>query len=524
MSPDTVPGLVREAAELHAGALAITDHAVTLTYAELYDAVRRTATAYLALGVGSGDRVAIWAPNRHEFVLALLGAQMIGAAVVPLNTRYRGPEARDVLERSGARVLLLCNGFLETDYLGMLRDAPDATVGGDGPIPGLPSLRTVIDLGFGGAALGWDEFLAGGVRTEAGALDAAIAGVTPDTLCDVLYTSGTTGRPKGVMSSHRQTVGIGRTWAEGAELSPSDRYGIVSPFFHGFGYKAGVIAALTAGSSIHPVLTFDPPSLLAWIEAERITVLPGAPTVFIGLLGEPQLSRFDTTSLRFATCGAATVPDNLFPRMLDELHFDRVAQAYGLTECLVVTMTRPGTPIDAIAESTGQVVPGLAARIVAPSGADVPSGTDGELLLRGPSVMLGYLDDEVATRAAVDDDGWLHTGDVAHLDSLGGLKITDRLKDMFTVGGFNVYPAEVENTLSTHPDVVEAAVVGVPDDRLGEVGHAFIVPREGAVDATALSTFCRDRLANYKVPRGFSFVDAFPRTASGKVVKRGLRP
>ncbi|MFC7754520.1 AMP-binding protein [Tsukamurella soli] len=356
-------------------------------------------------------------------------------------------------------------------------------------------------------------------------LSAAIAAVTPDTLCDVLYTSGTTGRPKGVMCSHRQTVGIGRTWAEGAELTPDDRYGIVSPFFHGFGYKAGIIAALTAGTSIHPVLTFDPPGLLEQIQRERISVLPGAPTIFITLLNEPRRAEFDLGSLRFATCGAATVPDNLFQRMRDELGFDRVAQAYGLTECMVVTMTRPGTPMAGILSSTGQVVPGLEARIVDPSGAEVSPGTDGEVLLRGPSVMLGYLDDEDATRAAIDAGGWLHTGDVGHLDSYGGLKITDRLKDMFTVGGFNVYPAEVENTLSEHVDVIESAVVGVPDERLGEVAHAYVVLRPGArLDEAALTAFCRDRLANFKVPRSFSAVEQFPRTATGKILKRDLSP
>ncbi|MFE6508441.1 AMP-binding protein [Nocardioides sp. NPDC057767] len=518
-TPRTISELIDEGERNFGDRLALVEGARTWTYAELADDVRRTARAHLATGVRPGDRVAIWAPNRSEFILAMLGAQLAGAVLVPLNTRYRGQEARTILERSRAVSLVVANGFLGNDYLSMLRESATGTT------PDLPHLRTIVDLDGGtvDGVTGWEDFMADAEQITAEDLAAAEATLTPDTMCDLMFTSGTTGVPKGVMSAHRQTLGVAQIWAQGAGLSESDRYAIVNPFFHGFGYKAGIIAALSAGAAIHPVITFDPEALMAQVERERITVLPGPPTIFITLINHPRRADFDLSSLRFAIAGAATVPETLFEQMLDVLGFDQVGQAYGLTECLVATQSRPHEDPRHVADTTGPAVPGIEVRVVDQTGAQVAVGVDGEVWLRGENVMLGYFEDSEATADAIDGDGWLHTGDVGRLDEHGCLKITDRIKDMFTVGGFNVYPAEVENVLTSHPDVIEAAVVGIEDERMGNVSCAHLRLRAGALlDAPGLTAYCRQRLANFKVPRTFAVVEDFPRNASGKILKQDL--
>ncbi|MER7560602.1 AMP-binding protein [Nocardioides sp. NPDC126508] len=507
MTPRTIPALIEKAKQTYADHPAIVDGPTTLTYAGLADAADRAARAFLASGVRSGDRVAIWAPNRWEFPVAVLGAQTIGAAAVPLNTRYRGHEAREILERSRATALITVNGFLGTDYVQMLHDA--------GPLP--EHLLTIVDL-----ADGWDDFLASGDSTTEKRLTDAKATVTPDTLADLLFTSGTTGKPKGVMSAQRQTIGVADVWARGAGLSPDDRYAIVNPFFHGFGYKAGFIAAFTAGSTVYPIATYDPSQALKLIQDERITVLPGAPTIFTTLINHPDLEAYDISSLRFAIAGAASVPESLFADMRDILGIDEVKGAYGLTECMVATTTRPGEDPEHVARVVGPAVEGLEIRTVTATGEDAEPGEDGEVWIRGDNVMLGYFENPEATAEAIDEDGWLHTGDVGFLDEHGCLKITDRIKDMFTVGGFNVYPAEVENTLAGHPGIVEAAVIGIPDARLGQVGKAFVVVRDD-LDPDTITTWLKDRLANYKQPRAYELVDSLPRNASGKVLKTDLR-
>ncbi|GGU41366.1 AMP-binding protein [Nocardioides albus] len=519
MTPRTIPALIEKAKQTYADRPAIVDGSTTLTYTGLADAAAAAARAFLAGGVRSGDRVAIWAPNRWEFPVAVLGAQTIGATVVPLNTRYRGHEAREILDRSRATALVTVNGFLGTDYVQMLRDA--------GPLP--EHLLTIVDLAREtsdsalGSVIGWDEFLAKGREISDERFEAAKATVTPDTLADLLFTSGTTGKPKGVMSAQRQTIGVGDVWARGAKLTPEDRYAIVNPFFHGFGYKAGFIAAFTSGATIYPIPTYDPTQTLKLIQDEQITVLPGAPTIFTTLINHPDLKAYDLSSLRFAIAGAASVPESLFADMRDILGIDEVKGAYGLTECLVATTTRPGEDPAHVAKVVGPAVEGLEIRTVNAASDDTEPGEDGEVWIRGDAVMLGYFENPDATAEAIDENGWLHTGDVGFLDEHGCLKITDRIKDMFTVGGFNVYPAEVENTLAGHPGIVEAAVVGVSDARLGQVGKAFVVVRDDDLTPDTIAAWLKDRLANYKQPRAYVLVDSLPRNASGKVLKTDLR-
>jgi acyl-CoA synthetase (AMP-forming)/AMP-acid ligase II len=494
----------------------------SLTYAELRYRVRGVAGALIASGVRAGDRVAIWSPNTHHWVLGGLGALYAGASLVPVNTRYTGPEALDVIGRTKARALLVAGPFLGADRLALLRAAA--------PDDSLPELivQIPVEAGVIGAgdvgAISWAEFTA---RAASGVeVDQRAAAVAPDDVSDILFTSGTTGRSKGAMSAHRQALAVARAWAECAELSSADRYLIVNPFFHSFGYKAGILACLLTGATMVPQLVFDAGAAIRLIEAEKITVVPGAPTLYTSILGHPDRDAHDLSSLRLAVTGAAVVPVALVERMRAELSFDLVLTAYGLTEAVVVTMCRAGDDPQTVATTSGRATARFEI-MIAPTGPGASAGslTTGEILLRGPNVMLGYLDDPGATAEAIDADGWLHTGDIGHLDERGYLTITDRLKDMYICGGFNVYPAEVEQVLARHPAVAESVVVGVPDERLGEVGKAFVVLRPGSATVTPddLIGFCREQLANFKVPRQVEFRSDVPRTPAGKPLKRVLK-
>ncbi len=474
--------------------------------------------------------------------IAGLGALCAGATLVPVNTRFTGPEALDVIARSTARALFVAGPFLGADRLALLAAAA-AQEGTELPglvvrIPVEPELPRPASAGAAPAPSSWTEFLARAAQVpEAAAAERADA-VVPDDVSDILFTSGTTGPSKGAMSAHRQALDVAKAWSGCAQLTSADRYLIVNPFFHSFGYKAGILACLLTGATMVPQLVFDAGQAMRLIEDMRITVFPGAPTIYSSILDHSERGARDLSSLRLAVTGAAVVPVALVERMRAELTFDEVLTAYGLTEAVVVTMCRPGDDPRTVATTSGRATAGFEIQIAG------GGGEPGEILLRGPNVMLGYLDDAAATAAAIDADGWLHTGDVGVLDERGYLTITDRLKDMYICGGFNVYPAEVEQVLTRHPAVAEAAVIGVPDGRLGEVGKAFVVPRPAAGPGAAepgaaepgaaelgaaepgaaeLIEFCRTTLANYKVPRQIEFRADLPRNPAGKPLKRLLR-
>jgi acyl-CoA synthetase (AMP-forming)/AMP-acid ligase II len=347
-------------------------------------------------------------------------------------------------------------------------------------------------------------------------------------LSDLIFTSGTTGAPKGVMATHAQSLRAFATWSQIVGLAEGDRYLVVNPFFHTFGYKAGILACLMRGATIVPLPMFDVDRVLETIQSERITVLPGPPTLYQSLLDHPARQRADLSSLRLAVTGAAVVPVELVRRMASELALSTVLTAYGLTESTgVVTMCRQSDPPEIVAATSGRAIPGLEVRVVDDEGRPLPAGSPGEVVVRGYTVTSGYVDDPEATAEAIDPEGWLHTGDIGVQDEEGNLRITDRKKDMFIVGGFNVYPAEVEAVLGRHDTVSQVAVVGVPDDRLGEVGRAFVVPRPGAPAPEALAEtllgWARQQMANFKVPRSVEVVEALPVNASGKVLKTELR-
>lgn len=525
----TLPALLAAAVERHADSTAVIDGEARLTYAELGDQVERAQRGLIAAGVEAGDRVCIWSPNTYHWIVAALALHSAGAILVTLNTRFTGAEAFDILERTGTRVLFLPDRFLGNDYLQTLRGAAQAT--GEGvPVPGLPALELVVRVPIEGEAPAepgvctWEELLARAPEVDAATAAARREAVRPDDVSDILFTSGTTGRPKGAMTAQRQTVAVAEAWADCAEVSADDVYMIIAPFFHTFGYKAGWVVCLLRGATMLPVITFDLDVVVDTVERDRVTILPGPPTVFQTLLAYPGREQRDLSSLRLAVTGSAVVPVTLVERMQRELSFEMVITAYGLSEAVVVTMCRSGDSPETIAHTSGAPTADFEVRIVGDDGAVLPAGSSGEIQLRGPNVMLGYLDDAEATRKAIEPDGWFHTGDVGHLDEAGYLAITDRLKDMLTVGGFNVYPAEVENAILGLDDVVEVAVVGAPDERLGEVGLAYIVGKPGhGLEPEAVIAACRERLANFKVPRRVEIVDELPHNAAGKVLKTELR-
>ncbi|MPY78082.1 MAG: AMP-binding protein [Actinophytocola sp.] len=514
-TPGTIPVVMADVARRFPDTEAVVDGDIRLTYADLHQQARDCARLLIAEGVRAGDRVAIWSPNTYHWVVAALGALSAAATLVPINTRFTGHETVDILHRTEARALVVAGPFLGTDRLAELRKADD-----------VPSLRCVLRVPVEGepdAEPGVIEWRDIEHETDRTAVDDRLAGLNPNNPSDILFTSGTTGRSKGAMSTHTQSLGVAATWADIGGLRHGDRYLVINPFFHSFGYKAGILAALQRGATIVPQAAFDVEAAFRLIEAERITVLPGAPTIYQVMLDDSRRTAFDLSSLRLAVTGAATVPVVLVERMRSELDFDTVLTAYGLTEAVVATMCRADDEPETVATTCGRPVPDMELRTVAKDGTDVAPGEPGEVLLRGSNVMRGYLDDPEATAEAIDADGWLHTGDVGVVNERGYLTITDRIKDMYVSGGFNVYPAEVEQALARLDGVAESAVIGVPDDRLGEIGKAYVLRHDGALSEADVLTHCKERLANYKVPRAVEFVDELPRNATGKVLKWVLR-
>ena len=471
----TIPEMVLSVTDRFGDAEAVVDGPLRLTFSQVAERIRCAAGAFADLGIGKGERVAVWAPNSAEWIIAAFGLLTAGGVLVPVNTRFKTEEAGDVIARSGAKAVLVQQGFLGQDFT-----AP----------AGIP----VIDLK--------SDFLSSGSPFER-----AVSGTDTS---DIIFTSGTTGRPKGAMMHHRQTLRMYEEWATLADLRQGDRYLQINPYFHTFGLKAGLITSFLRGATMLPVAVFDVDTVVDLIERERVTMLPGPPTLYHSLLTVVDKSRL--SSLRAGVTGAADIPVELVRRIHDELPFQTLMTGYGLTEAGNVTLSLPGDSLEDVATTAGVPCAGVEVRIA----------DDSEVLVRGYGVMQGYLDDPAATEQAIDGDGWLHTGDLGNLDGSGRLRIVGRKKDMFIVGGFNAYPAEIEGFLMEHPAIAQAAVIGVADERLGQVGKAFVV-LAGDLEAAELIDWCRDRMAGFKVPRSVEFLDALPLNATGKVVKDLLR-
>lgn len=506
--PLTIPHAAEAAALRWPHEVALIEGGEARNFEQLWKECRAAASALLERGVRSGDRIAIWAPNCREWVVAAVAAQTCGAAIVPLNTRLKGREAGDILRRTRTRMLFTVKGFLGIDYPALLA----AEV--------LPNLveTVLLDSEFA-------SFSASGKGAVDPRIDSSLAALTPDHVSDIMFTSGTTGLPKGVLMTHGRILPQVGVWIGNTVLARGERYLIANPFFHSFGMKVGWVACLLAGAVMVPMPQFEVAEAIRLIEHERIAFLPGPPTIFQMLLAEREKQPFDCSSLRGGTTGAATVPPVLIERIRSELGMRDIITAYGMTECVNITSCRPGDPVELIAQTCGSAIPGNEVIIAGDDGREVSRGETGEIWVRGTGVMLGYLDDPAATAEAIDAAGWLHTGDVGTMDAGGYVRITDRKKDMFISGGFNVYPAEVEKILAAHPAVGMVAVIGAPDERMGEVGVAFVVPRANTkIVPEQVVAWSRDNMANYKVPRRVVVVDDLPRNASGKVLKIELKP
>lgn len=510
----TIPALTRWAVEQYPDDIALVETVGATrretTYAELGVQAAEAAAALVGLGVRPGEAVAIWAPNSRHWEVAALAAAAAGTRIVMVNTRYRSAEAADVVRRSHARVVFTVDRFLASDFPAMLRSEGD-----------LPELRHVVLLGGGVAegCLAWDELLAQARPRDAAEVERRSAAATPDDVSVILFTSGTTGVPKGAMIRGSALIRAFRHYCEYLGIHRGDRVLALNPFFHTFGFGGAILAGLMTGATMFPQAVWDVDRALDWIEDERITVLPAPPAIFQALIAHPDLKRRDVSSLRSTVTGADVIPDGLVEAMKTELGFETIITGYGLTESSAIcSLCRPGDAPSLVAATDGRVLPDVEVKVVDDDGVEVARGTPGEILIRGYVVMAGYLDDPQATAETITSDGWLRTGDIGILDEHDYVTITGRKKDMYIVGGFNVYPAEVERLLSRHPAVERAAVVGVPDERLSEVGAAFVVPAAGhELDPDQLIAWVRRRIANYKVPRHVWVIDALPVTPTNKV-------
>lgn len=514
----------------------IVDGEREISFVELERAVTAAAAGLLQTGFGPGDHGAIWGPNSADWVIAALAIQYAGGTLVTLNTRYKPSEAAAIIRASHSKIVFSVGSFLNTDYLSQLlvedcgaiqqfialtessADTSDAS--SSPPTAGLGTgrLSSLDEL----MVVGRERLNHEPART---ALAEARATVTAHTPSDILFTSGTTGAPKGVITHHGQNIAAFTSFGDILGLNASDRYLIINPFFHSFGYKAGWLVSLLMGTTIYPMPVFDVATVINQVEQNDITVMPGPPTLFQSILQHPELDPTRLSSLKKATTGAAVIPTQLIVDMQTVLGIDTVLTAYGLSESSgLVTICRNGDAPELIATTSGRAIPGVEVAIMAPDGTLLAPESAGEIVVRGFNVMQGYLDNPAATAETIDQDGWLHTGDIGILDAQGNLRITDRLKDMYISGGFNCYPAEIENQLLAHPDIAQVAVTGAPDERMGEVGAAFYVPTAGASPTNqALNAWSREHMANYKVPRYFIAVPNLPLNASGKVLKTELR-
>ncbi|MBV9817394.1 MAG: AMP-binding protein [Solirubrobacterales bacterium] len=517
-APTTLHALLDETAAAHGERDAIVFGERRLTWEQARRRARELACGLLAAGVRPGDHVAVWVPNHPEWVLLWFACSMVGAVVVPVNTRYKAEEVGFILGQSDAAVLVLVPEFAGIDYLAMLARLRGLQ---------LPALRRVVVIGESAPAdaVTLERFVADGAAVAPDALDATAAERDESDPTIIVYTSGTTGHPKGAVHTHR-ILRNERSIAQALDHDADSRVMNHLPFFHVGGGFTGILPPLITGGAMILMDQWDPTRAFELIEAERVTVLSGIPTHFIDLLGHPGRERYDVSSLRTGWIGGANNPPELIAGAIEKLGMDGLLPVYGMTETTSITcIPRLGDPREVVIAGKGFPVSDIEVKVVdTDSGAELDAEAEGEVCQRGHHLMEGYYRDPEATAAVIDSDGWFHTGDLGVLDPDGYLSITGRKSDMFIVGGANAYPAEIESALAEHPDIQQAYVVGVPDQRLGEIGHAFVEARAGAaLEPEAVMAFCRDRLADYKVPRRVEFVTEWPLTPTGKIQRFRLR-
>lgn len=513
-------------------ALVVRHQGLRYTYAQLKQEVDRCARGLMALGIAKGERVGIWAPNRAEWLITQIATSKIGAILVNINPAYRIHELEYALRQSGCSALVFAPQFRGADYSAMLYELlPELAQAQPGRLASerLPDLRTVIRLGQepGPGMYTWTDLLAAAEQVSAAELAARQADLQFDDPINIQYTSGTTGYPKGATLSHHNILNNGYFVARLMNFSDRDRLVIPVPLYHCFGMVMGNLGCITHGATmIYPSEGFDPLATLQAVEEERATALFGVPTMFIAELDHPEFSRFDLSSLRTGVMAGAPCPVEVMRKVHSLMHMHEIAICYGMTETSPVSIqTRIGTPLEKQVSTVGQVHPHVEIKIIDPvSGKVTPRGQPGELCTRGYSVMLGYWNNEEATRNAIDAAGWMHTGDLAVMDEEGYVNIVGRIKDMIIRGGENIYPREIEEFLYTHPKISDVQVIGVPDERYGEEIMAWIKLKPGeTADEEEIREFCRGRIAHFKIPRYIKFVDSFPMTVTGKVQKFRMR-
>ncbi|SDE52232.1 AMP-binding protein [Desulfuromonas thiophila] len=529
----TVGGMLEEMARRFPAndALVYPDRGLRYSYAEFDALCDRIARGLLALGVKKGDHVAIWATNVPEWVVLQFATAKMGAVLVTVNTNYKSSELEYILQQSDATCLFLVQGFKDTDYVATLNEVVPELAGsrpGQLACARLPYLKQVVFIGGGAPAgmLAFAELEALADQVSPAQLAQVKATLDPQDVINMQYTSGTTGFPKGVMLTHHNIVNNGYNIGECMRFSEQDRLCIPVPFFHCFGCVLAVLACVTHGSTMVPVETFSAEAVLKTVAAERCTALHGVPTMFIAELEHPAFDKYDLTSLRSGIMAGSPCPIEVMKRVIRDMHATEITIAYGQTESSpVITQTRTDDPIELRVATVGRALPHVEVKIVdIETGATLPPGKQGELCTRGYHVMKGYYKMPEATAAAIDGDGWLHTGDLAVMDENGYCKITGRIKNMIIRGGENIYPREIEEFLYTHPAISDVQVYGVPDRKFGEEVMAAIKIKEGVqLTEDEVKAFCKGRIANYKIPRYVRFVDEYPMTASGKIQKFKLR-
>lgn len=512
----SIPAMALESAKQWGDKNAIVDGDSCLSFQALSDMMIAVAQSLIANGIKPGDRIALWAPNSIGWIPAALGILAAGAWVVPLNTRLKDDEAAYILEKTDASMLFTVDEFLGVNYVDILSRAK----------PGLRALNKIVMVPPPASIQtpAWSEFLALGKNIDSQQVYDQISSTAAEDVSDIIFTSGTTSAPKGVMLTHGGSLEAYSIFNRDFGLNASSRYMITTPFFHCFGYKAGWMMAMMNGATSYPIAIFNGRKSLELVSNEGITHMGGSPTMFDAMLEDPEFERFDLSTLNTCVISATTIPEKVVHRVRNELTITNTLTGYGLTENHgFVSLSTANDSAELVSTTAGKVIAELDYRVIDDNGNDVEQGKDGELLIRGTTNMKGYYQDKAETDKAVID-GWLHTGDIVRIDSNRYIKITDRKKDIYIMGGFNVAPAEVEHSMLKMEGIAQIAIVAAPDAKFGEVGAAFIIrAAESIITEEDVIAYAREHLSNYKVPRHVEFVEAYPMNAMGKVLKRDLK-
>jgi fatty-acyl-CoA synthase len=529
----TIGKLLEEKASLHPEheAVVYSDRGLRWTYREFNDYCRKAAKGFIKLGIDKGEQLAAWSTNTPEWLVTQFATGKMGAVLVTVNTNYRTAELEYLLKQSDSTTILLMDQFKDSSYIDMVYEiAPELKTSEPGRLKSgrLPFLKNVIVMGekrYPGT-FSWDDIIKLGETISDEELNIRLNSMEPDDVINMQYTSGTTGFPKGVMLTHNNIVNNGFNIANCMKLNRADRLCIPVPFFHCFGCVLGTMACISVGATMVPVQEFSPKKVLQTVQDEKCTGLHGVPTMFIAELNDPDFNQFNLSTLRTGIMAGSNCPIEVMKAVIERMGAAEITIAYGQTESSpVITQTRTDDPIELRVESVGKALPNVEVKIVEPgTSIEVPRGAQGELCTRGYHVMKGYYKNEAATKEAIDQDGWLHTGDLAVMDENGYCKVTGRLKDMIIRGGENIYPREIEEFLYTNPKILDVQVIGIPDAVYGEEVMAWVILREGeTADAEEIKDFCRGRISKHKIPRYIAFTNSYPMTASGKIQKYLLR-